>query len=331
MPSSVFIKKGVVFMGELKIGNKLTRKKSTKLWGTIRKDFKINKYVYLMAIPMVVYFILFYYMPMYGVVIAFKDFSPRLGIMDSPWVGLKHFKEFFSGMYFGRTFKNTAIISFYSLLWGFPSAIILSLMLNEIRKEKFKRCVQIITYLPHFISLVVICGLIVDFTSTDGLINSILSSFGVEATNWLTKPEWFRSIYIGSGIWQCIGWDTIIYLAALSGIDQSLYEAATIDGAGRWKQMLNVTLPSIAPTIVIMLILNIGGLLSVGSEKIILLYNPMTYETSDVIASYVYRKGLIGANYSLSTAVGLFESVIGFGLLVVANKISKKISDQSLW
>jgi len=216
-------------------------------------------------------------------------------------------------------------------LWGFPAAIILALLLNEVRRDKFKRCVQTITYLPHFISLVVICGMIIDFTGTDGLLNSILSIFGVEPQNWLTKPEWFRTIYIGSGLWQSIGWDSIIYLAALSGIDPTLYEAATIDGAGRWKQLLYVTLPGISPTIVTMLILSIGGLMSVGSEKIILLYNPLTYETSDVISSYVYRKGLINANYSFSTAVGLFESAIGFILLVFANQLSKKISDTSLW
>lgn len=318
-------------MEELQLVKKPASKKTNKMWQIIKKDFKTNKLLYLMALPMVVYFILFHYMPMYGIIIAFKDFSPRIGIWDSPWVGLKHFKNFFDSIYLARTVKNTALLSVYSLLWGYPAAIILALLLNEIRREKFKRCVQTITYLPHFISLVVICGLIVDFTATDGLINSILSGFGIEATNWLTKPEWFRTIYISSGIWQSIGWDSIIFLAALSGIDPSLYEAARIDGAGRWKQMLHVTLPGLAPTAVIMLILNIGGLMSVGSEKIILLYNSLTYETSDVISSYVYRKGLQGAQYDFSTAVGLFESLIGFTLLVVANKLSKKITEQSLW
>lgn len=318
-------------MGEVQLSSKLSSKKKDSKWKIIKKDFKINKYVYLMALPMVIYFILFHFMPMYGIIIGFKDFSPRIGIWNSPWVGLKHLKNFFDSMYFARTVKNTALLSVYSLIWGFPGAIILALLLNELRREKFKRVVQTVTYLPHFISLVVICGLIVDFTSTDGLINSILSGFGVEATNWLTKPEWFRTIYISSGIWQSIGWDSIIFLAALAGIDPSLYEAARIDGAGRWKQMLHVTLPGIAPTIVIMLILNIGGLMAVGSEKIILLYNSLTWETSDVISSFVYRKGLLGADYSFSTAVGLFESLIGFVLLIIANKLSKKISEQSLW
>lgn len=318
-------------MGELQLSSKLKKENKKSKWQIIKKDLKINKYIYLMAIPMVVYFILFHYIPMYGIVIGFKDFSPRIGIWGSPWVGLKHFKEFFDSLYFSRTVRNTALLSLYSLLWGFPASIILALLLNEIRREKFKRCIQTITYLPHFISLVVICGLIVDFTSTDGLFNAILSNFGVEATNWLTKPEWFRTIYIGSGVWQSIGWDSIIFLAALTGIDPSLYEAAKIDGAGRWKQMLHVTLPGLMPTIVIMLILNIGGLMSVGYEKIILLYNSLTYETADVISSYVYRKGLQGGDYSFSTAVGLFESIIGFTLLIIANKLSKKITEQSLW
>lgn len=318
-------------MAQLQPVSNITYKKKIGFWQRLRKDIKLNRYVYLMAIPMIVFFILFCYIPMYGVTIAFKDFSPKLGIWGSHWVGLKHFKAFFSSIYFARTLKNTILISMYSLFWGFPAAIILALLINEIRRDKFKRVVQTVTYLPHFISLVVICGMLIDFTSTDGLINSILVNFGVEPVNWLTKPEWFRSIYVGSGVWQSIGWDSIIYLAALSSIDPSLYEAATVDGAGRWKQMLNITLPSLAPTIVIMLILNVGGLMSVGYEKIILLYNPMTWETSDVISSYVYRKGLVGADYSFSTAVGLFESAIGFVLLIMTNKFSKKISEISLW
>ncbi|MCX7885330.1 MAG: ABC transporter permease subunit [Caloramator sp.] len=297
----------------------------------LKKDFSINKYIYLMALPMIIYFILFSYIPMYGIIIAFKDFSPRLGILGSKWVGFKHFYNFFKSIYFGRTFKNTALISIYSLLWGFPAPIILALLINEVRINKFKKAVQTITYLPHFISLVVICGLIIDFTATDGLLNVILSKFGVTPVNWLTKPEWFRTIYISSGIWQSMGWDSIIYLAALTNINPSLYEAAMIDGASRWQQLIHITLPSIAPTIVIMLILNIGGLMSVGYEKIILLYNPLTYTTSDVISSYVYRKGILGANYSFSTAVGLIESAIGFTLVYFANKFSKKISEISLW
>lgn len=301
------------------------------LWKRIKKDFKKNKYVYLMALPMVVFYILFHYGPMYGILMAFKDFNPRVGVWRSTWVGFKHFKAFFSSIYFKRTFFNTLFLSVYSLLWGFPAAIILALLLNEVRNEKFKRTVQTVTYMPYFISTIVICGLIIDFTTTDGLINSILVKFGVQPTNWLTRPEWFRTIYISSGIWQSVGWDAIIFLAALAGIDPNLYEAAKIDGAGRWKRLIHITLPGIAPTIVILLILNIGGLMSVGAQKIINLYNPLTWETSDVISSYVYRKGLQDAQYSFSTAVGLFESVIGFSLLVFANWLSRRITEESLW
>lgn len=313
-----------------RVSTKTSIQKET-IWEKIKKDFKKNKYVYLMALPMIVYYLLFHYGPMYGILMAFKDFNPRLGVWKSPWVGLKHFRAFFSSIYFKRTFVNTLLLSVYSLAWGFPAAIILSLLLNEVKNEKFKRTVQTVTYLPHFISLIVICGLIIDFTTTDGLINAILVHFGVQPTNWLTRPEWFRTIYISSGIWQSVGWDAIIFLAALSGIDPNLYEAAKIDGAGRWKQMVHITLPGIAPTIVILLILNIGGLMSVGAQKIINLYNPLTWETSDVISSYVYRKGLQDAQYSFSTAVGLFESVIGFGLLVFANWLSRRVTNESLW
>jgi putative aldouronate transport system permease protein len=284
-----------------------------------------------MALPMIVYFILFNYIPMYGVVIAFKDYNIRQGILGSPWAGFKHFISFFHSFYFDRVIRNTILLNIYDLICAFPAPIILALLLNELRKEKFKRVVQTVTYLPHFISMVVICGMIVDFTSTNGLINQILSAFGVKPTNLLTRPELFRTIYISSGVWQGIGWGSIIYLAALTGIDPQLYEAATIDGAGRLKQLWHITLPGIAPTIVILLILRIGSMMSVGFEKIILLYNPLTYETADVIGTYVYRKGLLEFNYSFSTAVGLFESAIGFVLLIVANKLSKKFSETSLW
>lgn len=218
-------------MSELQINNKTVLKPKNSTWEKVRKDFKKNKWVYVMAIPMIVFFILFCYGPMYGILIAFQDYNPRQGIMGSTWVGLKHFKSYFNSMYFARTFKNTALISIESLLFGFPAAIILALMINELKNAKFKRVVQTVTYLPQFISLVVICGMVIDFTGTDGLLNAILSHFGVEATNWLTKPEWFRPIYIISGMWQSMGWDSIVYLSALSGIDPTLYEAATIDGA----------------------------------------------------------------------------------------------------
>lgn len=295
------------------------------------KDFKKNKYVYLILLPVVLFYIVFHYIPMYGAVIAFKDFKPGLGIIGSPWIGIQYFKDFLSSYYFWRLFKNTIAISGYSLLIGFPAPIIFALLINEIRHSKFKKTIQTITYLPHFISTIIICGLIVDFTGTDGIINDFIVLLGGGRSNLLIRPELFRTIYISSGIWTGLGWGSIIYLAALSSIDPTLYEAAVIDGAGRWKQTLHVTIPGISPTIVILLILQIGSLMSVGWEKIILLYNPLTYETADVISSFVYRRGLVNFDYSYSAAVGLFNSIINFALLITANTISKKVNETSLW
>ncbi|WP_105614855.1 ABC transporter permease [Vallitalea okinawensis] len=296
-----------------------------------KKDFIRNRSLYLMVLPVIAYFIIFKYIPMYGASIAFKNYSPGLGIMGSPWIGLDHFVRFFNSVSFWRVLKNTFLLSLYSLLWGFPAPIILALLLNELKVKRFKNSVQTITYLPHFISLVVIIGLLKDFSITDGLFNDIIVLLGGERMPLLQKPEFFRTLYISSGIWQEIGWGSIIYLAALAGIDEQLYEAAMIDGANRWKQTLHVTLPGISSTIVILLILRIGRLLSVGFEKIILMYNPATYEVADVISTYVYRVGLLEFSWSYSTAIGLFNSVLNFTLLIAANKISKKFSESSLW
>lgn len=295
------------------------------------REIKYNKYVYIMAIPLILFYAIFHYAPMYGAIIAFKDFTPAKGIIDSPWVGLKHFKNFFSSMYFGRVLRNTILINLYSLIFGFPAPIILALLLNEIRNEKFKKSVQTISYLPHFISIMVICGMLVDFLARDGIITDLIVLFGGERDNFLMRPELFRTIYVSSGIWQHVGWDSIIYLAALTGIDPELYEAARIDGATRWKQTWHITLPGIAPTIIILLILRIGGMMSVGFEKIILLYNDATMETADVISSFVYRKGLLEFSYSFSAAVGLFNSIINFILVISVNRISRKVSETSLW
>jgi len=284
-----------------------------------------------LAIPVLAYYIIFHYGPMYGVIIAFKNFTPARGILGSPWVGLQWFKDFFSSYYFGRLLRNTLLINIYSLIFSFPAPIILALLLNELRSQKFKKAVQTISYLPHFISLVVICGMIVNFTARDGIINDIIAFFGGERTTMLLRPELFRSIYVISGIWQSVGWSSIIFLAALSGIDVELYQAAVIDGANRWHQVWHVTLPGILPTIVILLIMRIGSLMSVGYEKIILLYNSSIYETADVISTFVYRKGLLEANYSYSSAVGLFNSVINFLLLIIANWVSRKVNETSLW
>lgn len=295
------------------------------------RDARMNKYVYLMLLPVVAYYAIFHYGPMYGVQIAFKDYIPYLGITGSEWVGFKHFEDFFNSYYFWRILRNTVIISALELLFAFPAPIILALLLNEIRNNKFKRTVQTITYLPHFISIVVVVGILVDFLARDGLINNVLGIFGVEAVAYLREPEWFRTIFIGSGIWQSVGWGSIIYLAAMSNIDPTLYEASKVDGANRWKQTFHITIPGITPTIIILLILQIGSLMSVGAEKILLMYNSNTYETADVIGTYVYRKGLLESNFSFSSAIGLFNSIINFALLVFANYMSKKTTETKLW
>ncbi|WP_249716341.1 sugar ABC transporter permease [Paenibacillus sp. J31TS4] len=295
------------------------------------KDLMVNKYIYLMLLPVVAYYFLFYYVPMYGLQIAFKDFSPGLGLWDSPWVGLKNFQDFFNSYYFVRLLRNTLLLSFYDLLFSFPASIILALLLNELRSAVFKRAVQTITYMPHFISIVVVAGMMVDFLSRDGLINNILGWFGIEPTAYLQESGWFRTIYVSSGIWQGVGWGSIIYLSAMSSIDPSLYEAAKVDGANRWKQTWHITLPGILPTIIILLILQIGHFMSVGTEKILLLYNSSTYETADVIGTFVYRKGILESNFSYSAAVGLFNSIINFTLLIVANTVSRRTSETKLW
>ena len=290
-----------------------------------------NWSLYILAIPVIVYFILFSYRPMYGALIAFKDYTPSKGFGGSPWVGFKYFIQFFNSPYFFRLIRNTFLISFYGLLFGFPAPIILALLLNEVRHSPFKRTVQTITYLPHFISMIVIAGMITDFSLSTGLFNDIIETFGGQRITLLQQPNLYRTIYISSDIWQHVGWGTIIYLSALSAIDPQLYEAAMIDGAGRFRQLFAVTLPSITPTIVILLILRIGSLLSVGYEKTLLLYNPATYETADIISTYVYRVGLLSQQWSYSTAIGLFNSLINFSLLIVANMISRKVSETSLW
>ncbi len=296
------------------------------------KDFRRNKVIYLMVSPVVLYYIIFQYGPMYGLQIAFKDYSPVLGFLGSPWVGFDHFIEFFNSYYFGRLLTNTILLSLYSLLFAFPAGIILALLLNEVRGRIFKRTVQTITYMPHFVSLVVIVGILFDFTARDGVVNSILVSlFGIEPIAFMREAEWFRTLFIGSDIWQNVGWSSIIFLAAMSNIDPALYEAAKMDGAGRFKQMIHITLPGIMPTIVILLILLIGKFMTVGDEKILLMYNPTTYETADVIGTYVYRKGILESNFSYSAAVGLFKAVIAFTLLIIANGIARKVGDTKLW
>ncbi len=297
-----------------------------------KKAFQRDKYLWLLVLPGIIWYAIFAYAPMYGLVIAFKDFSPFKGIWGSPWVGIKWFKDFFSSHYFWRLIRNTLLINVYGLLWGFPAPIIFALLLNELQHEGFKKFSQTVSYLPHFISTVVIVGIVMDFLSpSTGLINRMIRALGGETIHFMIEPGWFRTIYIASGIWQGIGWNSIIYLAAISGIDQELYEAATVDGASRLRKMWHITIPGILPTVVILLILNLGSLLSVGYEKIILMYNPRTYETADVISTYVYRRGIGDAEYSFATAVGLFQNIINFIMIATFNQISKKVSEISLW
>lgn len=298
----------------------------------IAKDFRRNKYLYLMLLPVVLYYFVFHYIPMYGSVIAFQNFNPARGIAGSPWVGFENFTDFFQSFYFTRLMRNTIAISVLDLLLGFPAPIILAILLNELRWNPFRRFVQTITYMPHFISVVVVVGMMIDFMAKDGLFNTLLTqTVGGEPILFLQKPELFPFIYVLSGIWQHIGWGSIVYLAAISSIDPTLYEAAMVDGATRFQQIRHITLPGIMPTIIILLILRMGAMMTVGFEKILLMYNPLTMETADVISTYVYRKGILEASYGFSAAVGLFNSVINFTLLSVANRFSRRASETSLW
>lgn len=315
-------------------GKTLRRKAAVKNEGYVSrlgKNIVQNKGLYIMLIPVIAYYLIFHYQPMYGLQIAFKDFSFSKGIIGSTWVGFKHFEEFFSSHYFWRLIRNTLTLSFKDLIWGFPAPIILAILINEVRNQRYKKVVQSLTYLPHFISIVVVCSMVKDFLSLNGIVNYILSGFGIDPINFFAVGEYFSTIYVGSNIWQQLGWGSIIYLSALTSIDPQLYEAAKIDGAGKLRQIFSITIPSIMPTIIIMFILRTGKILSLGAEKVLLLYNPTIYEYSDIISTFVYRKGLEDANYSYASAVGLFNAVINFAMLYAINRLSKKVSDSSLW
>lgn len=311
--------------------NEISKNLKSSLIKTIKKEILTNKYLYVMAIPVVLYYLIFHYIPMFGLVIAFQDFKPAKGILASNWVGIKHFTDFLTSFYAVRVIKNTLLLNLYEIIFGFPAPIILALLLNEVKNNFHKRTIQTISYMPHFISLMVICGIIVDFTTSSGVVNDIIAFFGGERLNLLNDKNLYRPIFVSSSIWREVGWGSIIYLATLSSIDPSLYEAAIIDGAGRFKQLIHITLPSLVPTIAILFILRIGNIMNMGFEKVILLYNPLTYETADVISSYLYRRGLQESNYSFGTAVGLFNSVINFTILLTANTISRKFVKESLW
>jgi len=290
-----------------------------------------DRQLYLILIPFLLYYILFVFRPMGSMLIAFKDYSVYKGMIDSPWVGLKHFEAFFSGEYVGRLFKNTLMISFYTIVIGFPLPIIFALLLNEVKCKVFKSTIQTAAYFPYFISTVVIAGIVTSFLAPSGLINIIIEKLGGESIYFLSQAKYFRTIYMVTTIWTTLGYNSIVYLAAISGIDQELYEACEIDGGGKLRQAINITLPGILPTIVTLFIISIGNILNVGYELIILLYQPATYETSDIISTYVYRMGIEQSNYSLSTAVGMFNSVVGFILVAIANTISNKVNNMGLW
>ncbi|HEY9075755.1 MAG TPA: ABC transporter permease subunit [Anaerolineaceae bacterium] len=298
-----------------------------RLWRVFLRD----KYLYLMMLLPFTYFLIFHYAPMYGIVLAFKKFDIGLGIMDSPWVGFRYFEEFFTNPYSWKLIWNTVALRLWHLSLGFPAPIILALLLNEIRQERFKRLVQTSSYLPHFISLVVVCGMVISFLSSDGPVNKIIQFFGGSTIQFMQRPEWFRPIYIISGIWQDAGWTSVIYLAALTAINPDLYEAAVIDGANRFQRLRYVTLPGIAPTVMIMFLLRVGQLLTIDFQRVLLLYTPATYETADILGTYIYRRGIIGADFSYATAVGLFQSIVGLVFIVGSNAISKKLSETSLW
>ncbi len=297
----------------------------------IAKDLARNRYIYLMLLPVLLYYLVFHYGPMYGALMAFQDFNVVKGVWGSPWIGFDNFTAFFKSIYFGRLIRNTLAINVLELVFAFPAPILLALLLNEITTPGFKRTVQTITYLPHFVSLVVVIGMMVDFLARDGIVNSLLGGVGVVPIPFLQRADLYWGLFVASGIWQGVGWGSIVYLAAITNIDPTLYEAATVDGANRWQQLRHITVPGIMSTIIIFLILRIGSMMSVGYEKTILMYNSMTYETADVINSYVYRRGVLDADYGFSAAVGLFNSVINFGLLLLANRLSKRIGEMGLF
>jgi len=304
------------------------RKKKSKLQKRVLNNWEL----YLFIAPAFLFFLIFAYGPMYGIQIAFKNFIPSEGIMGSSWVGFDHFTRFFDSYYFWDLLWNTFSISLYELAVGFPIPIILALAFNEIKSGGFKKLAQTVTYAPHFISVVVMAGMIITFLSpSSGIIIHIIEWLGFDAPDFLTDPRWFKTMYVLSGVWQSAGWGTIIYLAALSGVDPGLHEAATIDGASRFQRLRHINFPTIVPTMTILLILNMGNLLGVGFEKILLLQNSLNMGSSDVISTFVYRAGLIDAQYSFSTAIGLFNSIINLIILVIVNQIVRRTNEHSLW
>jgi putative aldouronate transport system permease protein len=296
-----------------------------------RKALRRDWQLYSLVVVPLLFFLVFRYLPMVGNVIAFRRFVPGGDLFGESWVGLRYIKMFLNDPTFWQVFGNTFILGALTLLFCFPLPIVLALLLNEVRSRYFKQFVQTVSYLPHFLSLVIVAGMILQLTSIEGTVNQIITAFGGDPIAFMQGPDWFRTIYVSSEVWQTVGWGTILYLAALTTIDDQLYEAARIDGANRWKQIWHITLPGIRPTMVTLLILNIGTFMAVGFEKILLLYNPLTYPTADVISTYLYRVGMVSNNFSYAAAIGLFESVIGLTLVLSANAISRRTVGTSLW
>ncbi len=309
-------------------GTRLGKPQRKTLFQLVKRD----KYLLAMFLPILAYYIIFHYLPMSGAIIAFKNFKPGKGIYNGDWVGLKWFIQFFESPYAFRTVRNTVLLSLYSLLFGFPTPILFAICVTEIVNDKIRRIVQTVSYLPHFISTVVMVGMITNFFSmNNGIVNVLIGRLGGEQINFLINPRWFRTLYVGSGVWQSFGFNSIIYIAAIAGIDPCLYEAGKIDGITKFKQVWYITIPMIAPTITILFILQLGQIMSVGFEKVYLMYNSSVYETADVISTYVYRKGIESSNYSFASAIGLFNSVINFAFVFVANRLCRITTQTSLW
>ncbi len=297
----------------------------------LRMDLHRHWMVYAMLAPVLMYYLIFKYGSISYLIIAFQNFKVAKGIFHSEWVGLTNFVKFFNNSFCWRLIRNTLLLNIYDILFSFPAPILLALMINEVTQKRLKKTIQTISYIPHFISLVVVCGMLREFCSSQGLFNSIRGLFGLESYDLLTRASLYRTIHIGSGIWQGIGWSSIIYLATLAGVDTELYEAAYIDGASKFQRILHVTLPALVPIITVQFIMRVGHIMSLGHEKIILLYNSTIYETADVISTYLYRYGLLGAKYSAGTAIGLLNSLINIIILVSVNKVFAKCTENSLW
>lgn len=300
--------------------------------GSFRKRIYRDRHLIRMSIPAVAFYLIFSYIPMTGIVIAFKNFQPGLGLYTGEWVGMKWFNRFFSSVYFERLLRNTFLLSFYSLLFGFPVPILFALCISEVRNIRVKRAIQTISYLPYFFSTVIVVGMVRNFLSlNDGIVNDIIEMLGGERINFFMRADWFRTIYVCTSIWQHFGFSSIIYIAAIIGISPELYESASLDGINKFQEVWYITLPMIKPTVLILFLLEIGNLMSVGYERVYLMYNPSTYETADVISTYVYRQGIEMTKYSFSAAIGLFNSVMNFAFVFTANCITKKMTNSSLW